>query len=818
MKSPGPAKKAPAAPSPETNVSAEDLLRQSEERYRHLIEVVTDYIFTVRIEAGKVVETRHGPGCEAVTGYTVQEMNADPDLWLRMVIEEDRPVVIRQAQHLLAGEEVRAIEHRITTKSGEVRWVRNTPVPQYDAKGHLVAFDGLIQDITDRVTAEQALRKSEAQLHAIIQAAPIPKFVIDMDHRVISWNKALVAVTGISARDVLGTRKHWKAFYRVERPCLADLLVDRIPEKIVELYPGKFKKSEISEGAYEVTDFFPNLGTSGKWLHFMAAPITDTEGNIIGAIETLEDISDLFMTQAALKESEDRYSSLFTNSNSISLLIDPDTGLIVDANTAAVRYYGYPRDQLISLGIYDLNRLEKKMVIKNLQRAKDEKEKHLFSTHYLADGSKRYVEVFSGPIRVNGKPLFYSIIHDITDRKMAEQALRESEERYRTLIDRLPDYVIVHRDGILLYVNPVAGDRLGYKTESLIGKSMLQFVAPEFHPMLYQALKRRMSGEEIPAYELKIIAHDGTLRTVLVNGAYISYQGAPASLNVLSDITAIKEAEEAIRRANEDLEKRVVERTNDLSRANIQLVAEIDARAKAEGAIKRSLEEKDLLLREIHHRVKNNLQIISSLLNLQSRSIHDENVLESLRESQSRVRAMALVHERIYRSHNISDIDLKEYLTYLTRQIFSFYNIQHSRIRSTITMDDIPADIDTVIPVGLIMNELVSNSLKHAFTDGRNGIISIEGIQQEPDMLRFIYHDDGVGFPPGFDWKNTESLGLRLVNNLVDQLNGTIDLGVGEGTTFIITIRPKREKSSGEKSETPGIYSSPAGKNQESRI
>jgi PAS domain S-box-containing protein len=797
MKSPTASKEVPAVPSREPIIPAEELLRQSEERYRHLIEAVTDYIFTVRIDAGKAVETRHGPGCEAVTGYTVQEMNADPNLWLRMVVEEDRPAVIRQAQRLLAGEDVRTIEHRITRKYGDVRWVRNTPVPQYDANGRLVAYDGLIQDVTDRVTVELALRKSEAQLHAIIQAAPIPKFVIDMDHRVISWNKALVSVTGIKARDILGTRKHWIAFYQHERPCLADLLVNRTPEKIAEFYPGKFKKSEISDGAYEVTDFFPNLGTHGKWLHFMAAPIIDTVGNIIGAVETLEDISDLFMTQQALKESEDRYSSLFTNSYSVSLLIDPDSGLIVDANNAAVRYYGYPYDQLTSMGIYDINRLEKSTVVHNLQRAKDQKEKHLFSTHYTADGSKRYVEVFSGSIRVKGKPLFYSIIHDITDRKIAEEALRDSEERYRTLIDRLPDYVIVHRDGILLYVNPAAGEQLGYKTDLLIGKPMLQFVAPEFHPRLYRALKQRMSREDIPSYELKIIAHDKTLRTVLVNGAYINYQGAPASLNVLSDITAIKDAEAAIRKANEELEKRVIERTNDLSRANTRLMAEIDARTQAEGAIKRSLEEKDLLLREIHHRVKNNLQIISSLLSLQSRTISDEKVLESLRESQSRVRAMALVHERIYRSHNISDIDLKEYLNFLTKQIFSFYNIQHSRIVITVTMDDIPVDIDTVIPVGLIMNELVSNSLKHAFTDGRNGIISIECMRQEPDTLRFIYHDNGVGFPFGFDWKNTESLGLRLVNNLVDQLNGTIDMGTGEGTTFIVDIRPKRDRTPG---------------------
>jgi PAS domain S-box-containing protein len=433
-------------------------------------------------------------------------------------------------------------------------------------------------------------------------------------------------------------------------------------------------------------------------------------------------------------------------------------------------------------------------VVRNLRRAKNEKEKHFFSTHYRADGEKRNVEIYSGPIRVQGKPLFYSIIHDITDRKQAEKALHESEERYRTLVDQLPDYVIVHRDGILLYVNPAAAAQLGDSAEMLIGKPLLPFIAPEYHSTVQEAITLRMTGAEIPAYEMKIRAKDGTFRTVLTNGALVNFEGSLASLNVLSDITALKLAEEMIWRANEELEKRVLERTEALSRTNEQLTAEIAARSRAEQEISRSLEEKELLLREIHHRVKNNLQIIASLLKLQSRTMTDPNVLEAIRSSQSRIRAMALVHERIYRSHNISEINLRDYLNYLTKQILQFYNVQQ-QIGITVTMDEILADIDTITPLGLIINELVSNSLKYAFPEGRKGVISIECTPQDAGMLRIVYHDNGAGMPAGFDWKNAESLGLRLVNSLVDQLNGTIESRGGEGTTFIITIQQKRESS-----------------------
>jgi PAS domain S-box-containing protein len=900
---------------------AEKACRESEERYRHLLEAITDYVFTVRVQDGHAVETLHGPGCEAVTGYPARDFSRDPGLWLRMVVEEDRPSVVSQAERLLAGEPAFSLEHRIMHKDGQVRWVTNTLVPRYDPAGRLVAYDGLIQDITDRKVVELAFLQSEAQLNAIIRASPIPMFVINNRHRVIAWNRALENTSGIRSSEVLGTDQHWRAFYPAPRSCLSDLLADRADDRIPGLYPGKFKKSDILEGAYEVTDFFPAMGTGGKWLHFIAAPITGSDGAVIGSVETLEDITELVKAQEELKESEERYSSLFSHNYSVSLIIDPDTAMIVDANDAAARYYGYPREKLLTLGIHDLNRLPRNIVVRNLTRAKDEKEKHFLSTHYLADGDKREVEIYSGPIRIQGRTHFYSIIHDITDRKKAEEnlrdsenkfatvfqsspvaltlvsvdegvfvdvneafvrnsgysrddvigktpdsvglftnqdeyqrmrlalrqqqsaasvemtcrtktgadrtclfssalivmgkkpyilstiqditdrkqaelALRESEERYRTLIDQLPDYVIVHRNGTLLYVNRTAAASTGYDADALIGRPLSDFIAPEHLEKVRDAIIRRMAGEDIPAYEMRFAVQDGTYRTILVHGAAISFEGRPASLNVLTDITLIKQAEEKIRHANEELEKRVTERTDALVRTNDQLISEIAARNRAEEEITRSLEEKDLLLREIHHRVKNNLQIIASLLKLQSRHISDPNVLEAIQSSQSRIRAMALVHERIYRSHNIAEINIREYLTYLTKQIFQFYNIQQHLITLSVTMEDIMADIDTVTPLGLIMNELVSNSLKHAFPEGRNGSISIECSLQQDGSLRFIYHDTGVGMPAGLDWKTAESLGLRLVNNLVDQLNGTIDLGPGEGTTFIIRIR---KNPSGEK-------------------
>jgi len=646
---------------------AEEALKESEELFREVFNKANDAVFLHEM-------TPKGPGKYLLVndvalnwlGYTKKE-------FLEM---SPRDIVPKDIGQKLMPKIMDVLENGGYATFESVHQRKDKSTYPVEISTHIFSFRkrtvalSIARDITQRKQVQDALMASEAQLNAIIRASPISMFVIDNHHQVISWNKALESITGIPAGDTLGTDMHWKAFYNTKRPCMVDLLVDDSLEKIPELYADRWEKSKIVEGAIEATDFFPHIGKEGKWLHFMAAPIIDSGGNLIGAIETLEDITRL---------------------------------------------------------------------VKALQE------------------------------------------------------LKESEVRYRTLIDQLPDYVLVHRDGFLLYINPAAAVRLGYDEKMFIGKPLLPFIAPEYHDTVRKAIAQRMTEEGFPPYEIKIIASDGTYHTVLVNGSVITYEGKPASLNVLTDITTIKQAEETIRSAKEDLEKRVAERTEDLSKANVQLIAEISARTKAEQEITRSLEEKELLLREIHHRVKNNLQIVASLLNLQSRYITDSKVMESIKDSQSRVRAMALVHERIYRSHNIAEINLKEYLNFLTKQIFSFYNIPQYQIRVTVTMDDLMTNIDTVIPIGLIMNELVSNSLKHAFSDNRKGEISIECTSLDADRIRCIYHDNGTGMPAGFDWRNSETLGLRLVNNLVDQLNGKIDVDKGEGTTFIITLQQKRD-------------------------
>lgn len=214
---------------------------------------------------------------------------------------------------------------------------------------------------------------------------------------------------------------------------------------------------------------------------------------------------------------------------------------------------------------------------------------------------------------------------------------------------------------------------------------------------------------------------------------------------------------------------------------------DITQRKKAELKIKESLEEKEVLLREIHHRVKNNLQIISSLLNLQTQYVEGEESINVLKESQNRVKTMAIVHEKLYQSSNLKDINFKEYIEDLISVLFYSYGIESEDIKTEIYLEDLKIGIDTAIPCGLIINELVTNSLKYAFPD-KKGILKIELIPIS-NYIKLVVADNGIGLPPNIDLENTNTLGLKMVNSLVYQLEGTLELNKTNGTEFIIKFK-----------------------------
>jgi hypothetical protein len=223
-----------------------------------------------------------------------------------------------------------------------------------------------------------------------------------------------------------------------------------------------------------------------------------------------------------------------------------------------------------------------------------------------------------------------------------------------------------------------------------------------------------------------------------------------------------------------------------------QAQEQITERVLVETELRRSLQEKEALLQEIHHRVKNNLQVISSLLNLRAESSQDPETLQMLRESQDRVRSMALIHEKLYQSQDLEQVDFGSYVRELTNHLMNSYGTESAGVRLTATADDVSLRIDKAVPCGLIINELVSNALKHAFPDGRSGEIHVS-LRSEPDRrLTLSVADNGVGLPADQDVDAAETLGLQLIRVLTSQIDGRarLDSRDGSGTEASITFAP----------------------------
>jgi PAS domain S-box-containing protein len=368
-------------------------------------------------------------------------------------------------------------------------------------------------------------------------------------------------------------------------------------------------------------------------------------------------------------------------------------------------------------------------------------------------------------------------------------AVEAERQRYQELFDFAPNgYVVTDPQGRILEANRAAAALLNIAQDELIRKPLAVFVAMPDRRSFRTQLTWLQNGAGIHEWEVCLQpwnrpAFPAALSCTASHGA----QGVVVRLRwLLHDISERKQAEEAIRKANEELERQVEERTLALTGLTGQLRHDIAKRAVIEGQLRDSLKEKEVLIREVNHRVKNNMQVVTSLLNLQSSQIEEPHIQELFRESQHRIQTMALIHDALYASSDLAHLDLAPFTATLVSYLFSSYGVDHDRITLQVQTDAVMVNPDIAIPYGLILNELVSNCLKHAFPPGGNGEVQIELRRRSTVQATLSVRDNGRGFPAEVDFRSAESLGLQLITALVEQLRGTLTLDPHAGTSFTL--------------------------------
>ena len=453
---------------------------------------------------------------------------------------------------------------------------------------------------------------------------------------------------------------------------------------------------------------------------------------------------------------EDNYRNLFDNASDAIITVDIEDR-VTSWNKAAETIFGWTAQEAIG------KKLSTLIIPQNRQDEKNRRIDCILSGRVVSgvetlcrrkDGQEINVSLTVSPLRdANHKIIGMSgIIRDITERKHAKEELAQSEEKYRTLIDNIQDGVFIIQDAKMQFVNESFSRMTGCGVEEAIGKDFRLFVAPEDLEIVADNYRRRQAGEKVPKeYEFRMLHKDGKSR-IIVNmyAGLITYRGSVASMGTVKDITDRKKAEEQI---------------------------------------KNSLLEKETLLREIHHRVKNNMQIISSLLLLQSQNIVDQKYLDIFNDINNRILSMALIHEKLYESENLAQINIQEYINDLASNLMDSYG-RKGNAKIEINVENIPLNINFAVPCGLILNELITNSLKYAFPKDRHGKIKIVFQKRDGNIIHFSVSDDGIGIPRDMDIRNTKSLGIHLITSLAEnQLHGEIILNREGGTEFQINFK-----------------------------
>ncbi|WP_414569545.1 PAS domain S-box protein [Nostoc sp. CCY 9925] len=713
----------------------EAALARSEEQLRLTLEFNNIGLWDWNVKTGEVIwNDNHF----RLLGLEPETSTAKYRLWRNSMHPEDIDRVEQALFKALAEHTNYEAEYRVIYPDASIHWLTGKGRGVYNEAGEAVRMLGVIINISEHKQAEAALRESEARFQAFMNNSPVLAWITDTDGRVLYLNQTYLRTFKLRPQEAIGQS-----------------IFDLYPAEIAQQHFNHIRTVTQTNQVLEVIEVAPRPdGTLGEFLVYKFPILGLSAQKLVGRVAI--DITERKILERELAHQQQLLDA-FISSAPVGLTILDRHLHFTLVNQALAQMNGIPAAAHIGKTVWE--------IIPDLARKLEPIFQHVLTMgEPILDleiggetpkhpGVNRtwLVSCFPIPFQAEQPIGIGFVIVEISDRKRAQQMLELQAVITRNMAEGI--CLIRASDAILVYTNPKFEQMFGYDPGELVGQhvSLVNYGDENNTPEdVNQAIRAAVFQHGEATYEVHNVKKDGTPFWCSATTSVFEHpEYGSVLVAVQQDITEHKQAEEKI---------------------------------------KASLKEKEVLLKEIHHRVKNNLGIVSSLLQMQCRRTQDPQVAAILRDSQNRIASIALVHEKLYRSEDLADIDFAQYIPDLTTHLFDSYNVSSSQIQLKIQVDNASLDIETAIPCGLIINELVSNALKYAFVDNRQGEIEVKFYQELESTLILIIRDNGIGLPENFDSKKAKTLGITLVQGLVKQLRGKLEIDCHQGTQFKISF------------------------------
>ena len=818
--------------------------QRREEKLRLAIELNQLGIWDWHIPTGKLAwnDTNY-----RLLGLEPGAMEPSYEQWLRCIHPDDIPSAEQAVREALATRQPFVFEHRVQAADGRDRWLMSKGRILTDATGTPCRMIGVVTDISQRKDAELALAAFNQNLNQLVVAR---SNALAASQAIVRQNKRRLRHLAANIPGVIfqfqvsadGTR----SFPYVSQAAqtlygIAASTLQREPAAVFgACHPSDRPKLEQSLqtslstlSSWEWEGRFLHASGTTVWVQWIAKPTRLVNGDTLWDGLAL-DVSDRKYAEATIRQSEATFRKLFEAAPIPIGLIRTDTLQVINVNPAYMALFGYSQADLQTMSLADYSQADDLAAdLANIQALiTGEIASFCIEKRYIhKDGSIIWGKLTATLVHGWGiaSPCCMGMIEDITESKKlqaqraaVELALQQQVQREQ-LLRRITQHIhqsldaaevlqaAVHEVRSLLLAERVAIYRFhpdwsgSFITESvepnwtpLVGIADHQKVWRDTHLQDTQGGRYR-NHESFAVHDIYTVGHRACHIALLEQFQARAYVIAPIFKG--EELWGLLAAyQNSAPRQWQDWEIELLVQIGDQLAIAIQqadLYQQVQTRLadqiQAQDQLTRSLVEKDILLKELHHRVKNNLQIVSSLLRMQSRQIADPPTAILFQEAQNRVQSMAHIHEQFYQSPDLAKIDFSDYIHTLATHLFQSYGISNTQIQLRIDVQEVSLPLDLAVPCGLMINELISNALKYAFPDQQPGCLTIRLHAAPPDptpgrglthQCILVVQDDGVGLPPSLDWTTAPSLGLRIVRNLAEQIKGHLHLHSDRGLTF----------------------------------